>query len=557
MDETKKTIADGENKSISKTSHDLTLNQLRLLGLALDLAETPVSLYGNDERLIYANAAARTCWPIMYASIEQGLDLFEATEIQIKNFAPHLSETQLNEANAYFRTSFNQTKPMQMMTDNGRRCQITHQPIGTIAKASLGIDITELHEKKQELRAAQAAAEFRAFHDALTSLPNRARFREMVETRMADDQTDSFWLLMCDIDKFKLVNDVYGHEVGDTVLIEFADFIKSIFGDDAFISRLGGDEFGILLSHESRQKLTAPILKRLANQKYFEISIGDQLQRVEFSIGAAQYPSDAGSYQKLLKYADLALLRSKKLGTGRIDFYDDQLGIAYSNELTLASDIETALVKGHITPHYQPIFDAKTRQLCGLEALVRWDHPTRGLLLPKDFSKIFSDRGLSLELSKYMLKAVSKQLSEWRKDGLPIFPININVEASDLLNQSFLSELLACLKSDEILPKNLGIEITENAILSVNDSALIQSLDAIRRLGVRVLLDDFGTGYSSLSYLSNLPMNEIKVDRTFIDKFLTNSQSESLEIGRESCRERGKISVVEVSLKKRRKHIEI
>jgi EAL domain-containing protein (putative c-di-GMP-specific phosphodiesterase class I) len=255
------------------------------------------------------------------------------------------------------------------------------------------------------------------------------------------------------------------------------------------------------------------------------MSLGDQPQRDELSIGAAHYPSDAGDYQKHLPYAALALLRSKKLGTGRIDFYDDQLGIAYSNELTLASDIETALVKGHITPHYQPIFDAKTRHLCGLEALVRWENPTRGLLLPNDFSKIFSDRGLSLELSKYMLKAVSKQLSEWRKEGLPIFPININVEASDLLNQSFLSELLACLKSDEILPKNLGIEITENAILSVNDSALIQSLDAIRRLGVRVLLDDFGTGYSSIKHLDHLPITGLKLDKSYVQKICASDRS--------------------------------
>ncbi len=512
----------------SKTSQDLTIDELRLLGLALDLAESPVTLYGENKIPIYANAAARSYWPVTFAALDQGASMEAATEKQIRALAPGISDADMKDNLQEVFDGFEQKEPTLIHASNNRLCRTTHHPIDHVAIAGIGIDITELRKKRQELSAARVAAEFRAVHDSLTSLPNRDRFRKTVERQMLDQPDRSFWLLMCDIDKFKLVNDIYGHDVGDAVLVEFANFVKGVLGDDVIISRLGGDEFSILIDHRSDETLAASTLERLISKEVFEIKVGDQNLQVGFSAGAAQYPGDAHSYKYLLRCADLALLRSKSNGAGRIDFYDPQLGIEYERELNLFADIQTAISEGQIQPFFQPIIDIKTQEIHGLEALARWQHPKRGLLMPGDFQKAFDDKDVSLELSKYMLKTVTDFMVNWHRAGISICPVNINVEASDLLNQSFLADLLACSTADVLLPQHLCLEITENSILNVDNQALLDSLTAIRALGIKVLLDDFGTGFSSITHLDHLPITGLKLDKSYVQKVCGKDRSQKI-----------------------------
>ncbi|MEH6701444.1 putative bifunctional diguanylate cyclase/phosphodiesterase [Parasphingorhabdus sp.] len=509
----------------SDTSQGLTIDELRLLGVALDLAESPITLYGKNLSLIYANAAARSYWPVTYTEMARGRSLEAATIEQIRALAPEISDADL-ESNLYeVFDGLHQKKPKLIHASEGRLCRITHHPIGNIAIAGVGIDISELRKKRHELSAARRAAEFRAVHDTLTSLPNRDEFKKIVEQRMIDEPDQLFWLLMCDIDKFKLVNDIYGHDVGDAVLVKFADFVKDILGDDAIVSRLGGDEFAILISCQSDRQPTAANLQRIINERIFEVRVGDQNLSIGFSAGAAQYPTDAYSYRNLLKRADLALLRSKNNNNDRIDFYDSELGIEYECGLNLFTEFQTAISEGQIKPFFQPIIDTKARKIHSLEALARWEHPERGLLVPGDFSKVFDDKDLSLQLSRYMLKAVTNTMIEWFEAGIPICQVNINVEASDLLNPSFLADLMARSTADVLLPKYLCLEITENSILNVDNQALLDSLTAIRALGIKVLLDDFGTGFSSITHLDHLPITGLKLDKSYVQKICSNDRS--------------------------------
>lgn len=517
-----------DNVSKSKTSEGLTIDELRLLGVALDLAESPVTLYGENNRPIYANAAARSYWPVTFAAVDKGLSLEAATEMQIKAFAPDISDAELTNNMKEVIGGFTRKEPTLIHASKNRLCRTTHHPIGNIAIAGMGVDITELRKKRQELSAARVAAEFRAVHDSLTSLPNRARFKKIVENEMQDDDCRPFWLLMCDIDKFKLVNDVYGHDIGDTVLVEFASFIKLILGEEAIVSRLGGDEFAILIGDGPDQKTSASKLKTIMNEQAFEISVGDQNLEIEFSAGAARYPRDARSYTDLLKYADLALLRSKNDNNSRIDFYDSQLGMEYKSGLNLFSEIKRGLLEKQFKPFFQPIIDIRTQKVDSLEALARWEHPLRGRLMPSDFQKAFEDKNLSLKLSKYMLKTVTELMVQWHGHGIPICPVNINVEASDLLNQSFLADLLACSTADILLPQQLGLEITENSILNVDNEALLNSLSAIRNLGIKVLLDDFGTGFSSITHIDHLPITGLKLDKSYIQKVVSSERSQKI-----------------------------
>lgn len=517
-----------ENIGKSKTSQDLTIDELRLLGVALDLAESPVTLYDENKDLIYANAAARLYWPVTFASLDSGLSIEAATEKQIKALAPKISDADLQNSLKELFEGFERKEPTLIHASENRLIKTTHHPIGNIAIAGMGIDITELRKKRQELSVARKAAEFRAGHDSLTSLPNREQFRKTVERQMLDDHDRPFWLLMCDIDKFKQVNDVYGHDIGDAVLVEFASFVKSIIDNDVFISRLGGDEFAILITHRSDQHLTSRVLEHLINKGIFEIKVGDQNLQVDFSAGAVQYPTDARTYKDLLKCADLALLRSKDDSTARIDFYDPQLGIEYKSGLNLFTDIQTAISQDQIKPFFQPVIDIKTQKILSLEALARWEHPTRGLLMPSDFRKVFGDNNVNLELSKYMLKTVTDSMIRWHEQGIPICPVYINVEASDLLNQSFLADLLAFSTADVLLPKHLGLEITENSILNVDSQALLDSLTAIRSLGIEVLLDDFGTGFSSITHLDHLPITGLKLDKSYVQKVTRNARSQKI-----------------------------
>ncbi|MEP3226835.1 MAG: EAL domain-containing protein [Parasphingorhabdus sp.] len=511
-----------------RTSQDLTIEELRLLGVALDLAESPVTLYGENKIPIYANAAARSYWPVTFEAVDQGMPMKEATAKQIKALAPGISDADLaSNLNEVF-AGFEQKEPTLIHASNNRLCRTTHHPIGDIAIAGMGIDITELRKKRKELSAARVAAEFRAVHDSLTSLPNRDRFRKTVEQKMQNKDVRPFWLLMCDIDKFKLVNDIYGHDVGDAVLIAFAGFMKTLLGEDIVVSRLGGDEFAIMINHPMDQKLTNPILRRLINDKLFEIQVGNQDLEIGFSVGAAQYPSDADSYKDLLKCADLALLRSKSDNAGRIDFYDRQLGIEYQSGLSLFKDIQTAISESQIKPYFQPIIDIKTQEIHSLEALARWEHPERGLLMPNDFQKVFGDKDVSLALSRYMLKTVTEHMVEWHEKGISICPVNINVEASDLLNQSFLADLLARSTTEIVQPKHLCLEITENSILNVDNQALLESLRAIRSLGIEILLDDFGTGFSSITHLDHLPITGLKLDKSYVQKICGNDRSKKI-----------------------------
>ncbi|MEO9469343.1 EAL domain-containing protein [Parasphingorhabdus sp.] len=518
-------------KTRAKTSEDLSIAELRLLGVSLDLAESPLTLYGKNETLIYANAAARSFWPITIAAIENGMTRKEASKLQIKDLYPNFSDDKLNKVIDIVMEGFDHQEPTQLYGEGNRLCRVTHHHIGDIAIAGIGVDITELHSKKLEVHKARELAEFKAAHDSLTSLPNRSTFKEIVEIKINEDDQRSFWLLMCDVDKFKLVNDVYGHDIGDKVIMEFAEHIKSSLGQSVIVSRLGGDEFAVFVCDQGPDRWERHRLEKAINENQFEIKVGDQVIGIEFSCGAASFPADSETYKDLLKCADLALLRSKKRPGRRIDFYDSHLGRRHVERLSLMTEFEDALRNHQIIPYFQPIIDIMSGELRAIEALVRWQHSDRGLLTPMEFQKIFKDRDYSLKLSQHMLKSVTSLMTEWLNQNLPVTTVNLNIEASDLLDPAFMANLLTCSTSGDLSPAYFGLEITENSILNVDNQALLQSMNGIRDMGIKIVLDDFGTGFSSISHLDHLPITGLKLDKSYVQKVSKNDRSRKIVRG--------------------------
>jgi diguanylate cyclase (GGDEF)-like protein len=355
-----------------------------------------------------------------------------------------------------------------------------------------------------------------ALHDDLTELPNRLHFREHISASIAAARREpvSLAVLLLDLDRFKEINDTLGHQCGDELLKDLAVRLRSVTGDDALLARLGGDEFGIvapcknvdealLLAESVRSSFEAPLVAR-----------GVPLM-VEASIGISVYPANGRDVDTLIQHADVAMYSAKDKRLG-VALYDDSLDTSTAAELALMGELRTALERGEIVLHYQPQIDVHSGLVVGMEALVRWDHPDHGLLLPGAFIPLVERTGVSTSLTEYVLTEVARQLHEWSDAGVEIdVTVAVNLTMFDLLDTSLPGKVASLLEAAGVAPDRLELEITERVIMA--DPVRVRGVvEQLKQTGARIAIDDFGTGYSSLSYLKSLPVDVIKIDRSFV-----------------------------------------
>jgi diguanylate cyclase len=355
-----------------------------------------------------------------------------------------------------------------------------------------------------------------ALHDDLTELPNRLHFREHIAASIAASRQESrpVAVFLLDLDRFKEINDTLGHQCGDELLKDVAVRLRDVTGEDALLSRLGGDEFGIVApgrsANEARQ-----LAERVRSS--FEapfVAQGVPLV-IEASIGISVYPENGENVDALLQHADVAMYAAKDKRLGVV-LYDDSLDKSTAAELALMSELRSALTQEQIVLHYQPQIDVPTGRIAGMEALVRWEHPERGLLPPGAFIPLVERTGVSTLLTEYVLTGVTRQLQTWRDAGVEIdVTVAVNLTMFDLLDTSLPAKVAALLEDSGVEPDRLELEITERVIMA--DPVRVRSVvEQLKETGVRIAIDDFGTGYSSLSYLKTLPVDVIKIDRTFV-----------------------------------------
>ncbi|BCP52716.1 hypothetical protein K32_13330 [Kaistia sp. 32K] len=375
----------------------------------------------------------------------------------------------------------------------------------------------ELRDEITRNRALEAELVHLAHHDSLTSLPNRSFFELRFEEKLKQMKRARRRAALCiiDLDHFKDINDSLGHDAGDMVLREISSRLRSTIRKSDVIGRLGGDEFAVVLTNAHDIEDAATAVRRMMVAVARPFSVKGQDVPISLSAGIAIFPADGRTFGELMADADIAVYRAKRAGRGRTVFFEPSMRDDAERRYGLLKALRLALDAGQIMPVYQPLVDIRTGGLAGFEALARWQHPERGMLAPAAFAETFDEPDIAQAMTKMMLGRVLEDLANWRSQGLAI-RTNMNVTAFDLRNPGFADDLVAQLRRHGLDSDQLGIEVTETTILSRDAERIEATLHELRRLGFSIALDDFGTGYASLSHLRALPVNSLKIDRSFV-----------------------------------------
>jgi diguanylate cyclase (GGDEF)-like protein/PAS domain S-box-containing protein len=358
---------------------------------------------------------------------------------------------------------------------------------------------------------------YHAFHDPLTGLPNRALLLDRLEHALtrANRQGSKVVVLFMDLDNFKVINDSLGHKVGDQLLVEVAERLKTCLRPEDTAARLGGDEFTILIEDISSVGEVVHIAERIAKILQPPFTLEDQEVFTTVSTGIALNSTAQEQPADLLRHADLAMYRAKHRGKARYEVFEPSMDAKAVERLKVESGLRRALVEQQLRVYYQPIVALENDKVAGVEALVRWEHPQRGLLLPEGFLSVAEETGLIVRIGQWILRETVKQARIWqeRYPGTPPLTISVNLSTREFFHPKLVAEVLG---ESEIDPASLQLEITEGAMTTNGSSSADHRLRNLKRMGVQLAIDDFGLGYSSLSYLKRFPVDFLKIDRSFI-----------------------------------------
>jgi diguanylate cyclase (GGDEF)-like protein/PAS domain S-box-containing protein len=383
-------------------------------------------------------------------------------------------------------------------------------------------------------RALEDQLSHQAFHDPLTGLANRALFLDRVAHALdrADRHAGPVAVMFVDIDDFKMVNDSLGHHLGDGVLIAVAERLKASTRTGDTVARLGGDEFALLLDSGEMPAAAEVVASRIAVSLTTPIRIGTEDISVRASIGIALGQPPADEPDGLLRDADLAMYLAKRNGKGRFEMFHPAMHEEAVRRLETAADLRRGIEGSHLEVFYQPIVGVRTGTTIGAEALVRWHHPTRGLVTPNDFIPVAESTGLIVPLGKWVLAESCRQTQTWLESGLidHDFYVSVNLSARQLQDPALLDDVGSAIRGSGLRAGAVVLEVTESILMDDLDSALF-NLRALKDLGLRLAIDDFGTGYSSLSYLRDFPMDIVKIDKSFIDRITLDREGAAMVRG--------------------------
>ncbi|MGY8711497.1 EAL domain-containing protein [Bradyrhizobium sp. 18BD] len=396
----------------------------------------------------------------------------------------------------------------------GRSIRVVNQPMQGGGWVATFEDITEWLE-------AQAKISHMARHDALTGLPNRVLFHEQLEQglRLAGSN-DQLAVLCLDLDHFKDINDSLGHPVGDALLKEVGRRLKATVGENDTVARLGGDEFAVVQIGRSEETASRSLAGRLVEVISAPYEIDDHQIVIGVSIGISLSPQDGSNSDELLKNADLALYRAKADGRGTYRFFETGMDARAQARRLLEMDLRAALQRNEFQVYYQPIRDVASDRVVAFEALLRWNHPHRGLIAPINFIPLAEETGLIVQLGEFVLQSACADAVTWPDD----IDVAVNLSPVQFKSPNLIASVTGALAASGLNARRLELEITESVLLQ-NSEATLTTLHELRGMGVRISLDDFGTGYSSLSYLRSFPFDKIKIDRSFVSELATREDS--------------------------------
>ncbi len=372
----------------------------------------------------------------------------------------------------------------------------------------------------------QEMIHFQAYHDLLTKLPNRELFLDRLNLSIshAERKKGKLAVFFLDMDGFKFINDSLGHVIGDNLLQRVAIRLQKTLRDSDTISRIGGDEFSILIPELTNRNEAKFVAQKIQDAFSKPITLDSHEITIGFSIGISIFPDDASSTEELIKNSDMAMYHIKGRGKNGHEFFSDHMQSIYQHRHTIEQDIRKALDNSQFEAYYQPQYNIDTRLITGLEALIRWNHPEKGLITPDHFIPIAEEIGLISEIGRYMMKTACKQLKTWLDTGINPVKLSVNVSAYQLAESDFDAIICDLIKAYHLPKDLLTVEITETALMQDMEQ-IVPRLQNLVKCGIGICIDDFGVGYSSLSYLQILPLDILKVDRSFLSSTSSSQQN--------------------------------
>ncbi len=354
-------------------------------------------------------------------------------------------------------------------------------------------------------------------HDALTGLPNRTFFNDRLNHSIekAKQNKIKLALFFIDLDHFKQINDSLGHPIGDKMLIIVTKRLKMVIGQEDTLSRLGGDEFIIIVEDVKTIENTILLAQKFLKVFAESITIEGNTFYISCSIGISFYPQDDTNAHNLIKYADAAMYKAKEEGRNNFQFYSSEMTLLAHERVVMEASLRQALKKEEFVVYYQPQVDLRSEKLVGMEALIRWQHPEMGLITPAKFIALAEETGLIVEIDRWVMKIAMQQIYKWYQEGLEPGRLSLNLSERQLRSDNFMDILKECMRVNNFKSEWLELEITEGHVMEKAEETIVK-LEKIKSMGIEIAIDDFGTGYSSLSYLKRLPIGKLKIDQSFI-----------------------------------------
>ncbi|HVR38684.1 MAG TPA: EAL domain-containing protein, partial [Thermoanaerobaculia bacterium] len=387
----------------------------------------------------------------------------------------------------------------------------------------IGMIACLLEDEREAAEIASAQIEHLAYHDALTGLPNRPLFldRTIVALANANRAGHKLGVLFLDLDRFKDINDSLGHTVGDALLKSVAERIRRCVREGDTVARFGGDEFTLLIPKIDYVEDAAKIAQKVIETLKIPFEILDRELFITTSVGVSIYPNDGIDSETLIRNADTAMYRAKDQGRDNYQLYAPAMNVRALERLALENMLRKALHNEELVLHYQPLIDARTRMITGVEALIRWEHPELGLLYPASFISVAELSGLILPIEQWVLRTACRQIRYWQRKIVHDMTISVNLSARQFQQPDLAEQIRVVVEDCGIQPSTLQVEITESNAMQNADNT-IHILRDLKSAGIRIAMDDFGTGYSSLNYLKRFPIDTLKLDRMFVNDVATD-----------------------------------
>jgi diguanylate cyclase (GGDEF)-like protein len=514
---------DGLHRGLERLVEDRTLalrqreEQLSAQNLRFDAALNNMSqallMFDSQARLVISNSRYQEMYGLSSEIVKPGCLLRELLEHRRRD------GTFAGDPDSYIEnvmSAIAEGKTWGQLTElpDGRTIAVINHPMA-------GGGWVATHEDITERRRAEKQIAHMARHDALTDLPNRLLLRDRLTYALAEPPRDKrLAVLYLDLDHFKTVNDTLGHQIGDDLLRTVAARLRDCVGDADTVARVGGDEFAIIHTGIEQPNDAAMLARRICEAVKEPCELHGHAVIVDTSIGIALAPGDGTDPTELLKNADMALYRAKADGRGTYRFFEPEMDAGMKARRTLELALRTALANGEFELHYQPLVNLEDRRVTCCEALIRWQHPERGLIPPTEFIPVAEEIGLIVPLGEWVLRQACSDAMQWPTET----KVAVNLSPLQVMNQNLVAVVVGALAASGLPASRLEVEITESVLMQ-NSETTLATLHRLRELGVKISMDDFGTGYSSLSYLRSFPFDKIKIDRCFISGLATGDDS--------------------------------